>query len=390
MTMKKYYGLALLILLLCQGVFAGDGSENSPYSVAEAIKVKNQTQKYWVKGYIVGEMRDYSNDKYFYEMAPPFGGTAAYLIADRLDELNPAKCMPVQSGDYEDLVERPEYWRKEVLLCGNLKPYFTLPGVKNLSDFKITSSEPWQDETLAWNFYEDMDSKTYEPFSNVNTFDGGYYTGEETGEWSFKGATWGDTGKDRKWGRASARIRLTEGAAGSAGHIQMEFDKPDGIGVVRLWAGNYEEDSSGGALALFVSSDQGGSWQKVAHSQSVKKQWMEYQFAVNRSGNLRLRIAKDETGSKGINVDNIRISDCLSGTTGMPETALLSDVICYTSAEGVFLKSRTEAVRSLNIYTVAGSAVLSGKTFSGEQFIPLPRGIYLLNIDKQTFKITVL
>ena len=85
---------ALLLCLLSYNVFAGTGSKDSPFTVSQAIaKTDGSAQTYWVKGYIVGEMSDFSNNKYFYELAPPFDGTSAYLIADNPNEIDLKKCM---------------------------------------------------------------------------------------------------------------------------------------------------------------------------------------------------------------------------------------------------------------------------------------------------------
>ncbi len=377
----------LLLMLLClfsfgAFLFAGDGSETNPFSVSEAIKVKNTAQVYWVKGYIVGEMRDYSNNKYFYEVAPPFSGTSAYLIADKADELDITKCMPIESKNYSDLDENPEYWRKPVMISGNVKDYFSLPGIKNLNSFEILAAEPLNDESVYWNFYEDFDSKTYIPASTTHTFAGGTYTGY-TGEWTFKGATWGDSGKDQKWDRAAARIRLTEGPTGDVGYIETKDIKENGVGVVRFWAGNYEEDTSGGALALYVSGD-GKTWEKVAHSQNVSRTWKEYQFEVNRQGSLYLRIAKDESGSKGINVDNVRISD-FHETTGLKQaTDFPFNYYLNEGSLNVDFGSKTALV---SIYHINGQCLVLDKSFSGKVSIPLDKGIYVLKIDDRAVKV---
>ena len=55
-------------------------SADSPLTVSQALAKKNDRKSYYINGYIVGEYRDYSNNKHFYNIAPPFDGTSAYLI----------------------------------------------------------------------------------------------------------------------------------------------------------------------------------------------------------------------------------------------------------------------------------------------------------------------
>lgn len=89
--MKK--GLFLILLLACAlPIIAGDGSTaQSPLTVSQALARKNDHKSYYVTGYVVGEYRDFSNNKHFYHLAPPFDGTSAYLIADDVDEPHDAR-----------------------------------------------------------------------------------------------------------------------------------------------------------------------------------------------------------------------------------------------------------------------------------------------------------
>jgi hypothetical protein len=384
--MKKFTTIFILFFAICITAFGGNGTVENPYTVSEAIKVKNTTQTYYVQGFIVGEMRDYSNGKYFYEIAPPFGGTLAYLLADNPAEIDRTKCIPIQSKEeYGDLYSNPEFWRKQAVANGTIKEFYGMPGLKNLTEFQILDAEPLYNEAANWNFFEDFDAKGYTPASTQYTFAGGTYIGD-SGTWLFKGATWGDTGKDQKWERAAARIRLTEGATGEAGYIQMEENKPNGIGFVRFWAGNYEEDTSGGALALFVSNDNGASWERVAHSQNITRTWKEYEFNVGRPGDLKLRIAKDETGSKGINVDKVRISDYYQLPNGVENTK--SDTYSILSNKnGIAIHISENTL--LSVFSVSGELVSQSTYSPSKVFITLSKGYYIVKINNSVDKIIV-
>ena len=384
--MKRLFPLSVFILLINISLIAGNGTQTDPFTVAQAItKTDGSSQTYWVKGYIVGEMSDFSNNKYFYELAPPFSGTSAYLIADNPNEINLTKCMPIQLGTERaasmNLDEFPQYWRKEVLTCGLLRDYFSMPGLKTLSSLEITSAQPLTNETLNWKFYENMDGN-YVAASSTSIFAGGTYTGD-SGIWKLYGATWGDSGNDNKWGKASARLRLSEASTGNPGYIQMEFDKPNGIGVVRLWAGYYSTDN-GGALSLYISKNQGQTWENVVASQAIAKDWKEYEFTVNQTGNVCLRIMKAETGSAGINVDNIRISD-FQGFSDVLTPEKLS--FSYRQVAGGVSLLLTESINEVKIYTITGQLLESRNSAKGEYFQPLQKGAYMLKVNQQSCKL---
>lgn len=366
--------------------FGGAGTQGSPFAVSQAIaKTDGSAQTYWVKGYVVGEMSDFSNNKYFYELAPPFHGTSAYLIADNPDEIDLKKCMPIQLGTERaalmNLDEFPKYWRKEVITCGLLRDYFAMPGLKALSTVDVLALTPLNDETANWNFFEDMDGH-FQAASTASIFAGGTYYGE-TGEWKIYGGTYGDSSNDNKWGSASARIRLTEASVGEPGYLQMEFDKPNGMGVVRFWAGYYATDN-GGALGLSVSKDKGQTWESVAGSQVIAKDWKEYEFSVNQTGNLRLRILKTENGSSGINVDKIKISD-FAGLSKNDE--LKTDRISYIQHEHGITLSLTETYNQIEIFSVSGQQIYQARTSNSNLSIPLKRGVYVLLVNNNPQKL---
>ena len=150
--------IAFVAFLYSGLLYAGDGSVSSPFTVEEALSKKNNNMLCYVSGYIVGEYVNYSNNKHFYNMAPPFEGTSTYLIADMPFEYRLEKCMTVQLGaantDICNLDEYPVYWNKKLLLQGNLSLFQTLPGIKNLKNF-VLPEQPLEDETVYWNILQD-------------------------------------------------------------------------------------------------------------------------------------------------------------------------------------------------------------------------------------------
>ncbi|MBQ8694126.1 MAG: InlB B-repeat-containing protein [Bacteroidaceae bacterium] len=126
--------------------------EAEEYTVAEALAAFTGVAKpAVVKGYIVGAV-----DGQVYTDGCRFSGTAEsktnLLIADNVDETDPANCMPVQlpSGAVRNalnLVENPGNYKKQVNLTGSLEKYFGVPGLKTVSKYEIEGVTPEEPET---------------------------------------------------------------------------------------------------------------------------------------------------------------------------------------------------------------------------------------------------
>ncbi|MFR9166673.1 MAG: DUF6359 domain-containing protein [Dysgonomonas sp.] len=167
---KKYhlFSFFLVIVLLSniQFVHAGDGTENNPFTVTEAIKVKDQSKLYWVKGYVVGEIEDYSNNKYFLNFTPPFIGRCNWLLADSKAESDLSKCIPIQikTGELCDTLNldwNPKFWKKEVMVYGKFRDYYATWGMKFIEEIRILSPYPLEDETIG--YPEDPDPEKPDP-----------------------------------------------------------------------------------------------------------------------------------------------------------------------------------------------------------------------------------
>ncbi|MCL2649990.1 MAG: T9SS type A sorting domain-containing protein [Candidatus Azobacteroides sp.] len=389
--MKKLFILSLLIATLVFASYAGAGTQNDPFTIAQAIAHKTgENVRYWVKGYVVGELNEYSNNKYFYELAPPFGtgSGAAYLLADNVNEIDLSKCLPIQLGSYFgdfNLDDNPQYWRKEILVFGFFRNYFAKPGLKDLTELQVLTPEPLKNEVDSWNFYEDFDEKkSYEQRDPDKTFAGGIYTGYQH-TWNFAGATMGEDAKDQKWDRSSARIRLTEGPTGNSGYIEMMEDKPDGIGVIRFWAGYYDTDNNS-YLKLSVSSDQGNSWQQVVAPSFIAKAWKEYQFTINKTGNIRLKIEKGDTSPSGINVDKIRMSDYVVSSPSSAKKLENQNDFSFCVLDNCIEISLSKPKNRISLFNITGQIVFDGTFREGVFRLPVSQGIYILRINNNFSK----
>ncbi|MDE6513950.1 MAG: hypothetical protein K2L05_07195 [Muribaculaceae bacterium] len=117
----------------------GDGSEASPYSVAQAIA--NNSGSAWVKGYIVGTMN--SNNNYTLEVAAPFSVASNVYIADSATETNTGNMLPIQLVSGSDirkavnLMDNPGNLGKMLAIQGSLEKYFSQPGLKSPTAYKL-------------------------------------------------------------------------------------------------------------------------------------------------------------------------------------------------------------------------------------------------------------
>ena len=122
----------------------GQGTKENPYTANDVIALNSTViGPFYVKGYIVGQVKGMSMNESSVETAAPFSTydeTVTYntniLIASNPDETNMDLMVPVQlpSGDLRTALNLPEngdMLKKEVLLYGNLEKYFGAAGVKS-------------------------------------------------------------------------------------------------------------------------------------------------------------------------------------------------------------------------------------------------------------------
>ena len=188
-----------------------------------------------------------------------------------------------------------------------------------------------------------------------------------------------------KWDNAAAHLRLTQSTSGEPGYICMLDDKTDGIGYIRLWAARYKEDKGAASFGIFLSNDQGESWETVQTGIAIEKELTEYQFKIMRPGTWRIKIAKTDPSANGIDIDNIHISDyytpsAVTATSAEATTRLwgTQGTLCFEASQPV----------NLRIHTLDGTLV-SEQHIAGHGSLPLPAGFYLVSTPTSTVKVVV-
>lgn len=118
----------------------GDGSAENPYSVAQAIQNQGASEMKWVKGYIIGAVKNGvtsvtgSGD---IELVAPFGSATNVLLADSKTETDYTKCVAVNLPAGKNirtqvnLSSNSGNLHKELTVKGALKAYFGLAGSRD-------------------------------------------------------------------------------------------------------------------------------------------------------------------------------------------------------------------------------------------------------------------
>ena len=144
-------------------------------TVTEALAafVAGEAKPAVVKGYIVGTINGQ-----VYAEGCVFSGIAEsktnLLIADNVDETDPANCMPVQlpSGAVRNalnLVDNAGNYKKQVTLTGSLEKYFGVPGLKTVSKYEIEGVTPDEPETPEGAYINETFATDFGAFTTQET-----------------------------------------------------------------------------------------------------------------------------------------------------------------------------------------------------------------------------
>ncbi|MBR1630611.1 MAG: hypothetical protein IJ680_02020 [Paludibacteraceae bacterium] len=394
--------LMLLLALRATGVMAGDGSESSPYSVAEMIShATSTTKKLWVRGYVVGELQNYSNNKWFIQMSPPFDGSV-YLLADTHTETDLKKCLCVQfpissvGGEEYSLEEHPEFWRRPIRLQGTREQYNNMAGMKKISAYEWLDADVFSDESRLWNFYETFESGTFTAASDDKWLGGVYERREYADKYDYEGtlvSRWQltnailDDGKP-KWDDKAVSLRNQNAT------IEQLTDCTGGLGEIEFWAGNYEDYSAYQlAFSVLYSTDQGRTWNTLADNIQLARPTKAttngmtlYRFLVNRPAPVRIKIVKtDSNVGKGIQIDDIKMSrygEMSASLSTTPEEAIS---ITVRQGEAQITCAGTHHVR---IYTTDG-LTMTDCVMTNTLCVQLPRGCYVVKTGRTAHKLIV-
>jgi len=172
-----------------------------------------------------------------------------------------------------------------------------------------------------------QDCNLFEDFENmdqVSIYAGSRVINTPNGEWLIAGSSAMMEG-DRFFDEVSIRLRANNsdpanGAVTIPGEnthganvIQMQFDKPNGIGIVSFYYGSFSSHQ-GGIVFVEYSTDGGITWISPENNSVTAPAWskmLEFSVPINIQGNARVRVIKYNQGSgnRSINIDNLCITD---------------------------------------------------------------------------------
>ena len=111
----------------------GKGTKEAPYTVSDLTKLGNPGTKAWVMGYIIGEIKDNELS------TSGFENNSNIALADAIGETKKYAPIQLPTGAIRDalnLVSNPANLNKQVALYGALEAYFSMPGVKSVSEYE--------------------------------------------------------------------------------------------------------------------------------------------------------------------------------------------------------------------------------------------------------------
>ena len=149
MLMKKTL-LSLFAILMATVAYAGDGTKENPFTIAE-VKTNCPTDgsainDVYVKGYIVGTAK--SGSAFAEEPV-----NSNLFIADSQTETDANNCVPVElkkgsnARTELNLVDHPDNLGKLIVLCGSITKYFSVPGVKSVTEFTLSGESTYQGDS---------------------------------------------------------------------------------------------------------------------------------------------------------------------------------------------------------------------------------------------------
>ena len=123
----------------------GEGTQEKPYSVADVKKLGNPEEIAWVEGYIVGTM--YNN-----KLATDTVLNSNFVLATTAEDTVTLVPVALPSGEVRtdlNLVDNPGNLGKKIAVKGNLEAYFSMPGVRSVSEYEWVVEEPKYDMEIV-------------------------------------------------------------------------------------------------------------------------------------------------------------------------------------------------------------------------------------------------
>lgn len=201
------------------------------------------------------------------------------------------------------------------------------------------------------------------------------YDNLATGQWAFDEALIGTIDNDKKNGAKSARIK---------GHIEMNFDYPNGLLDLSFYAAYYGAET-GGKVQVSYSTDGGANWISFGDPIALTSTLTQYEYTKNIAGNVRLKFTK--TAGERINVDDVKITDYIETNVEPTLLVQLNGETINNGGTFDFGNSTGEVSAALTLRNI-GEQVLTMSSYEiiGEEFtVNNDLSITLTNLESQSF-----
>jgi hypothetical protein len=202
-----------------------------------------------------------------------------------------------------------------------------------------------------------------------------------SGPWTFTDALLGNLFNDKVNQVQSARIR--------GGSIAMNFDKPNGAGVITLQAAMYGNDTPAASLVVEISTNGGTTYSALTGTPAgpLTTTLTTYTYTANVTGNVRLRFSSSNTtvgSNPRINIDDLNIAD-YQGTATLPGRALPGLALYPNPAhDRLTVTLPTAGAATVALRDLTGRVVLAEAPLAANGVVALPAslatGTYLLEV----------
>ena len=203
-----------------------------------------------------------------------------------------------------------------------------------------------------------------------------------SGTWTFTQALIGDLFNDRVNQIKSARVR-------GGGSVAMNFDKPNGAGIVTISAALYGSDT-GPTFTAEISSDGGATYTAIAGTPATLTNTLTaYPLTVNRTGNVRLRFSTtNATAGQNprINFDDLTITDFIGSATTASQAMPGLTISPNPATDRITVALPKSGAATVALRDLTGRLVLAPAALAADQQLRLPAslaaGVYLLEVQQ--------
>lgn len=179
----------------------------------------------------------------------------------------------------------------------------------------------------------------------------------------------------------------------SDSYAEMAEDKEGGVGTISLYAAGWSKSDGSAKIKIMYSTDQGRTWKQagteatIPAPENTAKEYNQYIFAVNQTGNVRLRI--QQTSGQRMCIDDIEISNHTSSVGEIvfgDERGNGWDAFC--NAAGMLTVDLSQNAQ-VAVHGIDGITYVNAELTSGQNIVSLNPGLYIVVVGQSTRRVLV-